>query len=155
MSESSSPFDQHHEFLYVFLQSFSFEQKARHHVEESSGKRGRRRTFDSGTEVDMFDIKKFERESISHVGFGYIMQPRESQIGLEFRSLKRWEIGARQHRKLIVEFSSVTQRKQSVSKYREIGAGDKTPCMYSDTSAWLTESTYTENVGSSQPSDLQ
>ena len=31
-----------------------------------------------------FDLKKFERESISHVGFGYIMQPGRLQIRLEF-----------------------------------------------------------------------
>ena len=39
----------------------------------------------------------------------YIIQPGELQIGLEFWSHKRWEIGARQSRKLIAEFSSVAQ----------------------------------------------
>ena len=33
-----------------------------------------------------FDIKKFKRESISHVGFGYVIRLGELQIGLEFRS---------------------------------------------------------------------
>ena len=28
--------------------------------------------------------KKFERESLSHVGFGYIIQPEDLQSGLEF-----------------------------------------------------------------------
>ena len=31
-----------------------------------------------------FDIKKFERERISHVGFEYIIQPGELQSGLDF-----------------------------------------------------------------------
>ena len=34
-------------------------------------------------------IKKSERKSISHVGFGYTIQPSDLQIGLEFRSHKR------------------------------------------------------------------
>ena len=46
-----------HEFPNVFLQPFSLEQKAKHHVEESSGKKGRRRTCGSKTEVSMFGIK--------------------------------------------------------------------------------------------------
>ena len=106
MSESSSPFDQHHEFLDFFLQSFSFEQKAKHHVEESSGKKGRRRTFDSGTEVDMFDIKRFERESISHVGFGYIMQPKElpDWVGIPISQTlrNRRETASKTHRRVLV-----------------------------------------------------
>ena len=40
--------------------------------------------------VRLISRRKFsERKSISHVGFGYIIQPGELQIGLEFRSHKR------------------------------------------------------------------
>ena len=54
----SSSFVQHHELSDVFLQPVSFEQKAEHHVEESSGKDNRRGTCGSETEVSMFDTKK-------------------------------------------------------------------------------------------------
>ena len=50
--------NQRHEFLDVFLQPFSFDQKAKHYVEESSGKENRRRTCGSETEVHMFGVKK-------------------------------------------------------------------------------------------------
>ena len=81
--------------------------------------------------------------------------PGNCRLGWNSDLSKRWEIGARQRRKLIVEFSCVTQRGQSVSKYRQIGAGDKTACMYWDTSAWSTESNYSEKVEPSQSSVLR
>ena len=34
--------------------------------------------------VSLIDIKKFQRESVSRVGFGYIIQRGELQIGLAF-----------------------------------------------------------------------
>ena len=66
------------------MQPFSFNSKTKHHVEESSGKKDRRRACGGKTEASDFDIKKFERESIFHVRFAYIIQPGELQIGLEF-----------------------------------------------------------------------
>ena len=76
---------QHHEFLDVFLQPFSSnEEKAEHNVEESSGKKDRRRACGDEIKAGECHIKKFERESISHLGFGYIIQLGEVQIGLEF-----------------------------------------------------------------------
>ena len=80
--ESSSSFVQHHEFLDVFLQPSFFTEKAEHHVEESTGKKDRRRAFGGKIETSEFDIKKFECESISHVGFGYIVHPSGLQIGI-------------------------------------------------------------------------
>ena len=72
--------------------------KAEHHVEESSGKKDRRRACGGEIETDerndnfserfgCFEqpgelvIKKFERESISHVRFGYIIQPGDYRLG--------------------------------------------------------------------------
>ena len=82
--ESSSSFVQHHQFLDVFLQPFSFNLKAEHLVEESSGKKDRRRARDGKIKASKFDIKKFEPKTTSHVGFGYIIQPVELQTVLEF-----------------------------------------------------------------------
>ena len=62
--------------------------KGEHHVEQSSGKKDRRRACGGEIEASEFYIKKFERESISHVGFGYIPQPGELRTGLEFGSHK-------------------------------------------------------------------
>ena len=71
-------------FSMFFLHPFSFKKKTEHHVEESSGKKDRRRACGGETKASELDIKKFERESISHVGFGCIIQPEEVPIGLEF-----------------------------------------------------------------------
>ena len=81
--EPSSSFVQHHEFLDVFLLPFSFNSKAKHHVEESSGKKDKRRACGGKIEASKFVFKKFERESTSHVGCGNIIKPGELQIGLE------------------------------------------------------------------------
>ena len=53
----SSSFVQHHESLDVFLQPF-FKQEAEHHVQESSGKRDRRRACRGEAEVGMLGFKK-------------------------------------------------------------------------------------------------
>ena len=45
---------QHHELLDVFLQTFSFVQKAEDHVEQSSGKKDRRRTYGVNIDTGMF-----------------------------------------------------------------------------------------------------
>ena len=79
-------------FSMFFLQPFSFNWKAENHVEESSGKKDRRRTCGGEIKASEFDIKKFKRESISHVGFGYFKQPGELQIALEIWSHKHWEV---------------------------------------------------------------
>ena len=112
----SSAYVQH---FFCFLAVFFFF-KAEHHVEETSGKKGRRRACGAKIKASDFDIKKFERESISHVGFGYIIQPGEVQIGLEFWSHNRWEICARQSRKFSIKFSSVAPRgvKNRINLYR-------------------------------------
>ena len=68
--ESSSSFVQHHEISDAFLQPFSFNEEAEHHVVECSGKKARRRARSGEIEASEFDIKRFERESITHVGFG-------------------------------------------------------------------------------------
>ena len=126
-----------------------------HHVEESSGKKVRRRACGGEIEASEFDIKKFELESIAHVGFGYLIQPGELQIGLEFWSHTHWEIRARQKRKLSVKFSSVEQIWQSFSEYREIGARDESAFKDRETGAWWTESTYRGEVEPPQSRDLQ
>ena len=91
-------------------------QEAEHHVEESSGTKDRRRACGGEIKASEFDCKKFDRESISQVGFGCVILPRELQIRLEFCSHQHWQFGARQSRKLSVMFSSVAQRWQSVFK---------------------------------------
>ena len=99
-------------------------------------------------------FKKFEREWFSHVGFGYIPQHQELQIGLEFWSHKHWEIRARQKRKLSVRFSSVAQRWQSFSKYREMGARNESAFKYQETRTWSTEWTYRDDAHPAQSRDL-
>ena len=54
------------------------------YVEESSGKKDRRRACGGEIKASEFDIKKFERESISDVASRSIIQPGELQIGWEF-----------------------------------------------------------------------
>ena len=61
---------------------FQFE-TAEHHV-EGSGKKDRKRTSGGEIEASVFEIKKFEREAISHVGSRYTVQPGDMQVGLEF-----------------------------------------------------------------------
>ena len=92
--EPSFSFVQHHEFHDVFLQQFSFNAKAKHHVEKSSGKKDRRRTCGIKIMTSMFGIKKPERESISQLGFGWFIQLGESRVGSEFCFNKRWETSA-------------------------------------------------------------
>ena len=77
------------------------------------------------------------------------------QIGLEFWPHKHWEIRTRQKRKLSVKFSSVTQRWQSFSKYREIGTIGESAFKYRKTGTWSTESTNGDTVESPQSRDLQ
>ena len=49
---------EHHEFLNVFLQPFSFKEKAECHVQESSGKYSERRFGSGETETDEFGVKE-------------------------------------------------------------------------------------------------
>ena len=49
-----------------------------------AGKRTGRRACGGKIEASEFDIKKIERESISHAGFRYIMKPGELWHELEF-----------------------------------------------------------------------
>ena len=77
--QPSSSFVQHNEIFDVFLQPFSFEQKAKLHVEESSGKENRRRTCGSEAEVGMFGVRKPTlRKANLFVRFGCFIRPGES-----------------------------------------------------------------------------
>ena len=83
--ESSSSFVQHHEYLAIFLQEFSFEQKAERHVEESSGKEDQRRTCGSDTVVSVFGVKKPpQRKANLFLTFGCFIRHLESRVGSEF-----------------------------------------------------------------------
>ena len=54
-----------------------FEQKAEHHVQESSGKENQRGTRGSQTEVSMFGVKKpTKRKANLFSRFGYFIRPR-------------------------------------------------------------------------------
>ena len=128
--------------------------KPEHHVQECWGKQDRRRTCGDETEVSMFGIMKFERESISHIGFGYIIQTGELHIGLEFWSDTPWEIRARQ-RKLSVKFASVAQRWQSFAKYRETGPKCESAVKYREFGERSTESSHRGEVDPPQSRDLQ
>ena len=68
----------------VFLQDFSSSQEAEHHVEESSGKKDRRRACGGDIKASKVDIEKFERETIPFDGFWCFTQPCESRTGSEF-----------------------------------------------------------------------
>ena len=106
--EPSSSFVQLHEFLDVFLQQFPFEQKAKHHVEECSGKVIRRRTCDSEAEVGMFGVKKpAERKANLFVKFGCFRRPGESRVGLDVCFRECRETCARQGPVPSNEFSRV------------------------------------------------
>ena len=52
------PFVEYHEYPDVFLQPFSFKQKAERHVQESSGKHGSRGFGGGETETDEFGVKE-------------------------------------------------------------------------------------------------
>ena len=65
--------------------------KAKQHVEESSGKKDRRRTCGDEIEVSMLGIKNPERKAILLVGLGCFMQPGHSRVGSEFCFHKHWE----------------------------------------------------------------
>ena len=58
MMGPSSSMVEHREFLYVFLQPFSFDQKTECHVQESSGKHGYRRFGSGETETDESGVKE-------------------------------------------------------------------------------------------------
>ena len=107
-------------------------------------------------EATEFDVKKFERESISHVEFGYIIQPGELQSVLEFWSHKHWETRARQKRKLSVKFSRVAQRWQSFVQVSEmIGTRDESAFRHQENRAWSTESNYRGEVEQPKSRNLQ
>ena len=136
---------QHHEFLDVFLQPFFFQSKH----QRTSGEELLAAKSKPGTLIS----RSLSAETIFHVGFRYIIKPGELQIGLEFWSHKRWEIGAREGRKLIVEFSSVAQRWHS--KFREIGTRDESAFKHWETGARSTESTHRGKVAPPQSSGLR
>ena len=58
--------------------------KADYHVEESSGKKDSRIACGGKIKASKLRIKILERETHPHVGLGCVIQPSESQIGLEF-----------------------------------------------------------------------
>ena len=82
----SSSFVLHHEFLDVVLQPFSFEQKAEHHVEESSGMRDRRRACGTETEVGMLCFKKptepSQASSLDSDAFNILVNPQLDAISV-------------------------------------------------------------------------
>ena len=80
-----------------------------HHIEESSGKKDRRRAGGGEIKASMF-IKKPERKRTHLVGFGCFIQPGESRIGSEFCIHMRPKIGAGQSSKLNSKVSKVTKR---------------------------------------------
>ena len=102
-----------HEFLDVFLQPFSFEQKAECHVQESSGKYCWRRFGGGETETGEIGVKEPpERKANLSERFGCSEQPGGSRVGSGFCFMERQETGARQqprpnntfrfgHRKLV------------------------------------------------------
>ena len=118
--------------------------KIEHHVGESWGKKDRRRACGGEIEASEFDIKKFERESISHVGFGCMIQP------VNFRA--RWnsdltstEKSGRDREENSASSSPVWRRDDNLfQKYGKIGARDESAFKYWKTGAWSAESTYTE-----------
>ena len=74
----------YHEFLDIFLQTFSFKQKAECHVQESSGKYVKRGFGSGETETDEFGAKEPpERKENSSVRVECIEQPGESRVGSE------------------------------------------------------------------------
>ena len=72
--EPSSSFVQHHEFLNVFLQPFSFNLKAKTPCRRELKKSG------GNTKASTFGIKKLWRKTIFFVGFGCFLQPGESRV---------------------------------------------------------------------------
>ena len=85
-----------HEFLDVFLQSFSFKQQAECHVQESSGKYCWRRFGSGETETNKFDIKEpLKCQERSSGRFGWFEQPGKSRIGSELFFMQRPETDAK------------------------------------------------------------
>ena len=77
---SSSSTVEHHEFLDVFLQPFSFEQKEECHVQEISGKYGQRRFGSGETETDEFGVKELpQRKENPSARCECFEQPGESR----------------------------------------------------------------------------
>ena len=99
-----------HEFPNVFLQPFFFEEKQKHHVDESLAKRASRRACGIETEVGMFGFKKLiERKANLFFTFGCFTRPGESRIGREFCFRVHKDTCARQSPKLCNEFSKVAK----------------------------------------------
>ena len=83
--EPSSSCVEYHDFLDVFLQQSSFNQKAECHVQESSGKDVKRRFGSGETETYEFGVKEPpEYEANSSARVECFEQPGESRIGSEW-----------------------------------------------------------------------
>ena len=97
-------------FLMFSCSHFLSIKKVGHHVEESSGKKDRRRTCGVEIEVSMFGIKKDERKAILLVRVGCFIRPGESSVGSERCCHKHWEASAGQSPESSNEFSRVAER---------------------------------------------
>ena len=99
-----------------------------------------------GSEVG---IMNNERESISHAGFGYIIQPEELCHELEFWSHTHRVIMEKQERK------SVASKWEPSSKHREPEARFESALKYAEIVARSAESTHRDKFGPCHSSDLQ
>ena len=94
-------------------------------------------------------IMNNERESISHAGFGYIIQPEELCHELEFWSHTHRVIMEKQERK------SVASKWEPSSKHREPEARFESALKYGEIVARSAESTHRDKFGPCHSSDLQ
>ena len=112
---------QYHDFFDVFLQPFSFKQKAECHVQESSGWR---RFGSDEAETHEFGIKEpLECEERSSVRVQWSKQPGVSRIGSEWCFGSQQETVARHQSKPNNVFSRETTRWGSIFQQMETGAG--------------------------------
>ena len=107
MDPSSLSF-QHHEFLDVILQPFSFNLKSRTPCRRELRKEGQKRVCGGRIKASELDIKKCERESLAlDSGSSYSLENYRLGWMSDLTNLER---SVRESWKLNVKFSSMVQR---------------------------------------------
>ena len=142
---------QHHEFLDVFLQTFSFNLKAQHHVE---------RNTEGGPVVAKsrpacLVSRKLSAKQCPSSDSGASYSLGKSRVGSELCFHKRWETSAgtesRNQQQVLKSGNEMTIR----FKRWETGAGDKSAFRHWETSTRNSESTCKDELGLPQYENLR